>query len=382
MSHIGNFLKLMFSPIGKIGRLQYFLGILGILLNALFVIILVSIIEGTIDYVTKSPVSLPDSSGFTPGGLYVCRFLTIMSFYSYLVLAIKRLRDIEFYQVFLVGFLIPFINIFFMGVACLHPGGAQMNLQKKSRDFSAFAVIAGAWQLTKGAKWALWAPALACMFGSLILVVACAAVFAPIAIYFPKNTFVLVVLIIFGVIIAFSAMYVSLGLLCGTLKVAIDRARGKLISGTTGFHSFSRAFPFLLTLLCFIPFIAPQLLLLLIMDAKESPHLVQIIQTIYGLLIAPLFFMALPMVVDKIDSPFTAIRRSLTIGWRQWFKLVIVLFVIQLISLLSMLPFQVSIALKNYEIAFVGGIFLLIINIWLVPFVWLLQGVTYHKLID
>lgn len=250
-----------------------------------------------------------------------------------------------------------------------------------NRNLDVMALMREAWQLTNGGKWPIWAPMLTA-FLSLAICVGLVSLLSLIGGYLPQNKFVTVTLFIIGAIIIISFIYVFIGLVSGAIKTAIERARNRPVTHKTGFHSFSRVNIVLLTFLCFIPFIVPQFLLNLLTVHNDFLFKTQILQTIYGILIGPFLFLALPLAVDKTDSPLKAIMTSVKTGYAHWNKLVIISIVIEVVTLAIMLVLKLGAMTGVTFLSYLGLIIFAVAYIWFLPFLSLLQGVIYHKLAD
>jgi hypothetical protein len=253
------------------------------------------------------------------------------------------------------------------------------------RQFTVFGIIGEAWRLTKGAKWALLAP-LICMI--VVELVGLAVILGAMVFVHGMQTKPSTgVIVLCGLAFSFAIIYVFTGLLAGVVKTAIERGRGKTVSGTSGFHSFSRVAPVMLTFLLFMLCLAPQFLLRLIpgLNGTETTTLVIvfILQTIYGIVVTPLLYLCVPLAVDKTDSAFTAIADSVKVSLPHWLKLIGIFLVMELLMITAwFIPMGISVFAHNHFISILAIIFLLVTYVWIIPFMFVVQGVLYHKLID
>jgi uncharacterized membrane protein len=110
-----------------------------------------------------------------------------------------------------------------------------------TRHLAVFETLKEAWHLTKGSKWAILAPLLA-LVG---FVIAGGLLFTLLTHLIQSKAFVVsaAVILIVGLVILMA------GFFSGALKITIERARGNSVSANSGFHSFSRVLPVLLTLI-------------------------------------------------------------------------------------------------------------------------------------
>ncbi|HEV2613947.1 MAG TPA: hypothetical protein VGV92_04485 [Gammaproteobacteria bacterium] len=248
------------------------------------------------------------------------------------------------------------------------------------RPLDIFAVIVEAWQLTKGAKWAINAVQLT-VLGVYILAMAIGT--GVLFLLFPdvitqvatkgydgiSSSFVITLFIIF-----IAVFYVTYGLLAGVIKVSIERARGNPISAAMGFNYFSRALPLIVTQIILWLFLIPGIFL----DLFHIPFLM----TLYSFIISSFFYLSLPLVVDRISSPFAAISHSYETIRPHWLKIVGIAALIYMIYFNLSIPLRIGLHTHNYNLVMFGMALILIAMIWIGPFIFLLQGVVYHKLID
>lgn len=254
----------------------------------------------------------------------------------------------------------------------------QEAMSTTKRELTVFGIISEAWKLTYGAKWAICLPALFVMIPAYI-----AIIFMTIVFFMGGGSGITGFIFI---VIGIGLLYLMIGCLCGALKVSIERARGKFIRATSGFHSFSRVIPMVLTLLLVGILLLPGNLLQYIpgLNGQTQGAMVTvfILKTVYGLLVGSLVYMSFPLVIDKINSPFAALYRSFKASWQHWLKLIGVFVIAEIISLISMIPFMLGMILKNQIVAIVGCGVMFVALIWILPFLFLIQGVIYHKLFD
>jgi len=247
-----------------------------------------------------------------------------------------------------------------------------------NQKLTVFGTISEAWKLTHGTKWAICLPIL-----FVVLPAYLAIIFMAVSFFLGKFSSTTGGIFL---VIGIGLIYLIIGCVTGALKVSIERARGNSVSATSGFHSFSRVIPIVLTLLLVGIILLPGNLFHYIpglntqtMSAKIT---VFILQTAYGLIVGPLVYMSFPLIVDKINSPFSALSRSFKAAWPHWFKLIGIFVIAEIVSLLLWAPFMLGMNLKMQGLAFAGlGVMFLAI-VWAMPFLFLIQGVIYHKLFD
>lgn len=265
-----------------------------------------------------------------------------------------------------------------------------------TRRLRVFETLAEAWKLTKGSKWAIWAPMLVLCGAALAFVL----LFMGLAYLFsvaatPDATAHLSITgIVLAIVLCLLLAFAYFGLIAGIIKVSIERARGNAVSGGLGLHSFSRAFPLFLTMLVTIIVIeAP--ILLFFLGAKilgfmqtnpDGISLVQwlpiVIMALYGLIVASLLYLTGLFAVDQTNNPFAALGRSFKATRHHWLRIIGLMIMVNVIMLLCYCPTLLGIYLQNTPLQLIGSIFMLIAVIWLLPFMLLVQATVYHKLVD
>ncbi len=252
---------------------------------------------------------------------------------------------------------------------------------KTTPDFSVGSVIGQAWHLISGVKWAIWAP----MVLFIISIFAASMVLGALLIYSGmnlKNPPYLYQAILAPIIMCF----VTAPFYGSFYMVAISKARGDTVRGTTGFSFFKRYLAVTITFLILTvfanifstifntPAIAAQL-------GKARPFL-DLAASIYSLFFYAFTILSLPLVIDKKLSPIAAITTSFHVVKHHWGKVILSLLSILLFTIITILPGLLGIILRHDVIVLLGFAISLVAAIWLVPFTMLIQGVLYRLLID
>lgn len=265
-----------------------------------------------------------------------------------------------------------------------------------TRRLRVFQTLGEAWKLTKGSKWAIWAPMLVLFGASLVfglLFIGLAYIFKTAATADTAahlSTAGLVLIIVLCLLMAF----VYFGLLAGMVKVSIERARGNLVSGSSGLHSFSRAFPLFFTMI--IAAIVVEVPILLFFfgikmlgvlqlnpeGASFAQLLPLLIVILYSLIVSPLLYLCGLFAVDQTSNPFAAVGRSIKACSHHWLRIIGLMIMVNVIMILCYCPSLLGIHLQNMPLQLIGLIFMLIAIIWLFPFMLLVQATAYHKLVD
>jgi|GEM_PF-3312289 len=236
-----------------------------------------------------------------------------------------------------------------------------------------------AWQSVKGSKWPIWAASLAWIgsAGIILLIAWVISFFIPPAIAFHPIT----ILSLTWVIIMITAP-----LFAGMNMIAIKHVRGEPISIRTGFQYFHRwgslagAFAVISVLsaalilifslflnVIVLPFVSPNILNHWIMTALFACISVVLFNLAYALLM-----FVVPLIADRRLSIRQSLQQSLPITKTHWLPLFTLLILFYGLNLLSLLI---------CEIPFIGLICYIVINIWLLPFIFLNIGVAYNQLL-
>lgn len=252
----------------------------------------------------------------------------------------------------------------------------DMMLDQK-RSFNLSEVFTEAWQRVRGNKWAIWAIALPLGLIAIIVQYLIGRIFHMDA--QGSSTFyryLLMPLINAVVVAPFYA---------GAFMTAILCARGQPIGPKTGFQYFSKSVPVIITMLI-IAFAANIITYIAHLPALGNAmnfhtgwlNLIAILITIVVYLFT---LFSVPLVVDKNLSPVPAIKTSFQIIKHCWLKTLALLIIMYVFFIVAMIPFYVG-AMIHPIAKIIGGLITIGILIWLVPFIFLLQGVLYHKLVD
>ncbi len=264
-----------------------------------------------------------------------------------------------------------------------------------TRHLRVFETLNEAWDLTKGCKWAIIGPMLSILGAGIILGLILGIGIAltkasgkiPAPTGMEQLNSIAQFILIAGMLIL--GIY-SIGLICGLLKISIERARGNPVSASMGFKYFSRLIPVLLTVIVVLILTELPQIIMLIKELFSGVKItnihqilpVEIIQIIYGLIVGAFLYLSLLLAVDNTNSPFTVVKRSFKATRHHWLTIIGIELMVFLIIFVAYIPMQLGIFLQNQIVHIIGGIFLSVALIWILPFVFLVRGVVYHKLID
>ncbi len=167
-------------------------------------------------------------------------------------------------------------------------------------------------------------------------------------------------------------------LFAGMNMVAIKRVRNEPVNIRTGFQYFNQWLPLALAFLVISLITATIIALVtLLTDQARNHWLLIIAMTLFSTLIFNLTYALLifiiPLIADRKIAVFQALKISVQTAKTHWIKLFNLLIIFYALNFLALLL---------CEIPFIGLICYIVINIWLIPFIFLNIGVVYHQLID
>lgn len=247
----------------------------------------------------------------------------------------------------------------------------------QTSTFTIKSVLGTAWHLVKGSKWAIWLPSLAIAATSVSVQFILHSILKIDPNYPPTFFEFLLLPLITNIMIA--------PFFAGAFMVAIRRARGEKINKTTGYRYFSRTGSLML-ILALITIFSNTLLYVanqshVIVFFQGHNHLLQMAAGIISALVCVFFILSIPLVADKQERPFQALAHSAKLIKPRWFRVSMILLVGYVLMLIAMLPTLIGLLTHPLIIA-LGLIIFVVILIWLLPFLFLLEGVIYHRLVD
>lgn len=251
------------------------------------------------------------------------------------------------------------------------------HLQTAKAKFSILGVLRDAWHFVDGSKLPIWAIAIFIGVVAFFLQWLIMALFS----IDPQNPSplyrYLLVPVINNVVIA--------PFFGGAVMVAVFRARGEPASGIVGYHYFSKTLPLMLLMLIIavaanlITYLAhlPSLSTLL----GDHVGFINILGAIISILVYVFSFLSVPLLLDKKLSPLQALLTSCRIIASCWLKTLVLIIIVYACFIIAMIPLYIAAMIHPY-VKIVGAIIVIILLFWLIPFLFLVQGVVYHRLID
>lgn len=245
-----------------------------------------------------------------------------------------------------------------------------------NHSLSVSGVISKAWNSTKGSKWAIWAVTI----GLIIVAGVVSGVLTKLLGIDAKNPsffsrFFTLPIITNAVIAPFYA---------GAVMVAVKHTRGESVSAGTGYSYFSRYLPLAITLVV-VSFIASILIMIVnapsIMPSNTGTKaLFEFVGSIFSTIVYTFLLLAIPFAADKGFAPFKAISASYNHVKPHWFKVFLIIIIGYLILMVALIPTVAGVFTHNVYGIVLGVIVSLVLMVWLLPFIFLLQGVIYNRL--
>ena len=244
-------------------------------------------------------------------------------------------------------------------------------------SFGIAEVLNEAWNLVRGSKWPIWAIAIFIGISSLIVQLIIIGIFRIDAQASPTYYQYLLMPIINNVVVA--------PFFAGAVMTGIKRARGEAIEVKTGFRYFNKTWQVMVAMLL-IAFLAnilnyivhlPSIVIALNLHAGW----LNIIAAIVSILVYVFTLFSVPLIVDKNHSPWGALLASFHIIKKSWFKVLILLIIVYVFFIIAAIPLFVGAMIHPYA-KLLGAIILIVALVWLLPFMFLVQGALYHQLVD
>lgn len=245
------------------------------------------------------------------------------------------------------------------------------------QPFTIIDIINDAWRLVHGHKGPLWAIAIFIGVTSIVLQFLISWIFH----IDPQNPSItyryLIMPLVNNIIIA--------PFFGGAVMVAVLCARGKPVHARTGFGYLSQSVAVIITmfLIALLANIITYLVHLPQIAIALNGHIgwLNLLATLISILVYVFCFISVPLVLDKNKSPVAALITSFHLIKHYWFKTLILLIIIYVFLIIAMIPLYIGAMIHPYA-KLAGAVVMVVALIWLMPFVFLIQGVLYHKVVD
>lgn len=170
----------------------------------------------------------------------------------------------------------------------------------------------------------------------------------------------------------------------GAIMICVSHLRQETIKIKTGFSYFNLYFQLGLAM-AIIGFLGSLFIIILNIPALANilgQHKIWLdfVGGIYSLFIYTFFILTIPLIADKKYRPLHAMKESCKRISSHWIKILIIIVLTYLIMLLCTIPLLVGVLLGHFYIVILGGVLLAILLIWVLPFLFMIQGMIYYKL--
>ena len=260
-------------------------------------------------------------------------------------------------------------------------GTSQLRTDNKPSSLTIGSVLNEAWSLVKGSKWPIWAIMLGLIAVAALLQIMQFTIFGD----DPKHLSYMARYLYFPIITnAIIAPFYA-----GTIMVAIKRARGEQVSAGSGYQYCNRYLP-TATVMVVVAFIASLGIIIInvptVLQTLEQTRTLfffaLLLALFFSVLVYTFFLLSIPLTVDKKYNPSQAMANSILWVKPYWFKILLLFIIVDFYIIAAAIPMYLGMLFMNTIIMFIGICLFLLALVWLAPFLFLIQGVIYHKLVD
>ncbi|AZV75157.1 hypothetical protein [Coxiella burnetii] len=256
-------------------------------------------------------------------------------------------------------------------------GSIMESSPQPNHRFTISDILNEAWGLVNGSKWSIWAIAIFIGIASLIAQIIIIRLFQidPEMPSVHYNYFFMP--LINSIVIA--------PFFAGAVMTAISRARGEAVSPRSGYQYFRKTLPVMLgmLLITFLATIVNYIVHLPPIATAVGRYAVwlNILGSIVAIFVYVFTILTIPLIVDKNHTPWDGLIASFRLVKPYWFKVFMLILIIYVFFIVATIPLIVGSMIHPYARLLGAGIFILIL-VWLLPYIFLIQGVLYHKLVD
>jgi hypothetical protein len=251
-------------------------------------------------------------------------------------------------------------------------------LATKNNPLPIGQTLSTTWDLIKGIKGRTWLVLAGLILISLLLNTLVGVVLG----VKPENqpfwaTYLLLPLITNALIAPFYA---------GALMIAIKHIRGEATTFTEGYHYFRLYLPLAITMVL-VAFISSLLVIIVNIPMLQQAlgkiqPVVEVVAGVISLVVYCLLLLSMPLVSDRKLPPLKAIALSFQKVKPHLPQVFILLIISYLLLIASILPMVLGIALAHSAVVILGFVLFIVAVVWVMPFIFLLQGMIYNKLVD
>lgn len=239
------------------------------------------------------------------------------------------------------------------------------------QKFGVGEVIKSAWHNTKGAKGAIWLTGIAAIVTFFIVYFILSLIFGH-KWLISLNPGIRLMSAILNAII-------SAPFLGGIFMVAIQRARGEKVNIGAGFQYFKHFVPLAIATICLNVILS---LGGIIGGVIGKGVIIDLCITLYSIILAIFLMLLVPLVADKQMNPFKAIGESFRRMSHVWFRAFFSIIICDIIIFLFAIPLFLGAVLQIKALLIIGMIIFIIALIWLIPFIFVVQGTIYQRVVD
>jgi len=234
-------------------------------------------------------------------------------------------------------------------------------------NLSLKSVYQEAWKLVKGSKAPLWLPMIVGMFLLGVVEKIAMQIFQ----FTPDQAFPYWYTAIFAPLLFTIIMAPFAG---GINAVAIQRARGQTVHIFAGFHCFDRLLE-LVGSLVFTLFVTNIVTIIVSLYSDWAADIARFLSLLLGVF----FVFSMPLLVDKKITLLGALEASFKIATHFYWRLIIIYLLLGLIAIAVF--FTTTYLLAHHPSLWMLGIPLAIFMFWFIPFMNLVLGVIYVRIV-
>lgn len=243
--------------------------------------------------------------------------------------------------------------------------------------FTINETLSEAWQLVKGSKWPIWAIAIFIGISSLVIQFLFIRILRINQVTPSIHDSYLFMPILNSIVIA--------PFFSGAIMTAVKRARGQKINATSGYQYFNKTIPVMIGmgLIALFATIMNYIFHLPIISSTVGRYIVwfYLLAWAISILVYTFTILTTPLIVDKNHTAWKSLIISFQITKHSWFKILLLMLILYIFFVVATIPLIVGAMIHPYAKLFGVAIFILIL-VWLLPYIFLIQGLIYHKLVD
>lgn len=264
---------------------------------------------------------------------------------------------------------------------------SQLLLENK---FSVRGTLHDAWKSVHGAKAALWAISgvtLGVGFGVMFIV----AMILGFVFFGAHPDFVHspIVNFFFQSIAAIAIYAVTAPFVSGIFMTAIKRARNETVDANSGFHYFKYWFQtaIALILVALIVLVVTGVFQYIgyafhVTGSQMGFFFFYVISALSSVVLLAFFLFTVPLVADQNKKAIAAIRHSYSVVKPHLLRMIVLMIAYYAVAFVTMLPAALAFLCPLAYVKILGSIASAVIAVWTVPYLHMIVGTAYHRLVD